>query len=270
MNINDIEEIKKIAKAAGGEILKYYNSDFNVAYKDGNPKSPVTDADLASDKIIKEGLVKYHFPILSEESADDKSRLNSEYVWIVDPLDGTSDFIGKAGEFSVCIGLVQKGEPILGVMYEPVFGRMSFAQKNQGSFLEKNGEKIKLRVSKEAYYDKMTILVSRHHLMPDELKLIEKLKIGNKITRGSVAKITVIAEGQAHIYINSSDKSSEWDTCAGALIIKEAGGKITDMDGNDLVYNNENPRHLRGYVVSNGTRHNDIIKALKSMPGSEN
>src|SRR4030042_2736425 len=102
-----IEEIKDNARKAGEEIMKYYKTDVEVAYKKGDKNSPLTKADLASNEIICEALKKYGWPILSEESADDKSRLNSEYVWIVDPLDGTSDFINKIGEFSVLIGLIK-------------------------------------------------------------------------------------------------------------------------------------------------------------------
>lgn len=262
----DIEEIKKIAKAAGDEILKYYNSDFDVAYKDDDPKSPVTNADLVSDKIIKEGLAKYGWPILSEESADDKSRLNSEYVWIVDPLDGTSDFIKKADEFCVIIALVENNKPILGVVYEPVAGTIYFAERKKGSFKEEEKEIGRIRMSPVSEFSAMKIFLSRSHPGKKEIIFAEKFGIKNKIICGSAGvKICKIAEGLGDIYINSSDKSSEWDTCAGALILREAGGKITDMDGNDLVYNNENPRHLRGYVASNGTRHNDIIKALKKL-----
>ncbi len=245
--------------------MKYYKTDLGVAYKKDDKNSPLTKADLASNKIICEALKKYGWPILSEESADDKSRLNSEYVWIVDPLDGTSDFIEKSDEFSVVIALTRNKMPVLGIMYEPALNRMSYALKERGAYLKEDGTEKKLSISGEKSFEKMSILVSCHHLMPKELQLIERVKIGNKITRGSVAKIAVIAEGKAHIYINSSDKTSEWDTCAGALIIKEAGGEITDLDGNDLVYNNENPRHLRGYVVSNGTKHRDIIEALKGL-----
>src|SRR4030042_4900907 len=114
----DINEIKDNARKAGEEIMKYYKTDVEVAYKKGDKNSPLTKADLASNKIICEALKKYGWPVLSEESADDKSRLNSEYIWIIDPLDGTSDFIKKAEEFCVIVALVENNEPILGVIHE--------------------------------------------------------------------------------------------------------------------------------------------------------
>ncbi len=259
----DIEEIKKIAERAGEEIMKYYKTDLGVTYKKGNKSSPLTKADLASNKIICEALKKYGWPILSEESADDKKRLNFEYVWIVDPLDGTMDFIERTGEFSIIMALVKNKRPIKGVMYEPALGRVSYAEEERGAYLEEGENVKKLEVSQETDFAKMKILLSRFHILEKEKAFIKKLGIGEQQTRGSVAKISVIAEGKAHVYINSSDKTSEWDTCAGALILREAGGKITDMDGNELTYNSEDPRHLNGYVASNGTKHKDIIEALK-------
>lgn len=109
----------------------------------------------------------------------------------------------------------------------------------------------------------MEILFSVHHIGEKEKNFADLVKIGKRENVGSAGiKIARIAESKGDIYVNSSGKSSEWDTCAGALILWEAGGKITDMDGNDLIYNNENPKHSRGYVVSNGMRHEDIIKRL--------
>lgn len=262
----DIEEIKEIAREAGEEIMKYYETDSVVTYKKGDKNSPLTKADLTSNKIICEALKKYGWPILSEELADDKSRLNSEYVWIVDPLDGTKDFIERTGEFCVIIALVKNYQPILGVIYIPVETVCYFAEKDSGTYMESFDNKNKIMIDKESEFSKMVILTSKYHLgkLEEELAKLSDIKEKKQIGSAGI-KISRIAEGKAHIYINSSDKSSEWDTCAGALIIKEAGGKITDLDGNDLIYNNENPRHLRGYVASNGTRHNDIIKALKKL-----
>lgn len=264
MNIAKIEDIKKIACLAGKETLKYYRGKFNVSYKD--VKSPLTEADLVSDRLIRNGLKKYGFPILSEESEDDKKRLNSEYVWIVDPLDGTSDFVEKTGEFAIMIALVKKNQPVMGVIYEPVADCFYYAQENKGSYKEERGRIEKMRVSLVNDFSRMTILVSRNHLLKTEIDFFEKAGIGSKKTAGSAGlKMAKIAAGEAEIYINSSDKTSEWDTCAGVVVLQEAGGKITDMDGNDLTYNNKNPRHLRGYVASNGTRHKDIIQTLKDL-----
>lgn len=261
----DIEDIKKIAQEAGGRILEFYNSEYDVSYKTADKSSPITEADLASNKIVLNGLRKYEFPILSEESTDDKSRLESEYVWIVDPLDGTSDFIEKTGEFSVMIALAKNGEPVLGVVYEPVKKTFYFAEKGEGAFMEKNGETKNLEVSRVNDFSQMTILLSRNHLLESDVKLCENLKIGKKLQRGSVSKMCVIARGDAEIYVNTSNRTGEWDTCAPHLILEEAGGKITDIFGQRLKYNKEIPKNENGFVSSNRMRHDDIIREIKNI-----
>ena len=263
----EIQEIKNIAYLAGQEILKHYNNDLQIAYKKDN--SPLTEADLASDRIIKEGLKKYGFPILSEEATDDfKKRKNSDYVWIVDPLDGTSDFIQKTDEFAVMIGLANKeGGAVLGVVYAPALGELYFAEKGKGSFCEENGKIKKNTVSGKENFSEMAILLSRNHLLETEIKISKKLDLMKKHSGSAGLKICRIAEGKAEIYINSSNKSSEWDTCAGNIILQEAGGRITDVNGEELDYNRSNPRHCEGYVVSNGKCHQSIINELKNCNG---
>jgi len=261
----DIKEINNIAREAGEEILKFYAIDFDVSYKTNDKSSPFTEADLASNRIILERLKKHNFPILSEESVDDKARLNSEYVWMVDPLDGTSDFVGKTDEFSVMIGLVKDGNPILGVVYEPAKKIMYFAEKGKGAFMEKDGPVFKLEVSNKSKFKDMTILFSRNHLLDSDIKLCENLKIGKQIKRGSTSKMCVIARGDAEIYVNTSDRTGEWDTCAPQVILEEAGGKVTDMDGNNLRYNKKIPKNKNGFVATNKTRHNDIVRELNNI-----
>lgn len=260
----DINEIKKIAKKAGDEILKYYKSDYKISYK--AEKSPVTDADLESERIIKKELAKYGWPILSEESADDKSRLNSEHVWIVDPLDGTSDFMDKTDEFSVIIGLVYKNESVLGVVYEPVSEVIYFAEKDKGSYKEKNGNFEKLKTSGCDDIAEMNFLSSRFHQGELELKFREKFGIKNFYKVGSCGlKMVRISSGKGDLYINSSSKSWEWDTSAPQLILEEAGGIFTDLYGQNISYNNNDPRLLKGYIASNGKKHKEIVDALKDL-----
>lgn len=260
MKIN-IEEIKKLAKQAGKKTLEFYSDNIKVYRKKDD--TLVTKADFASNKVIEGELKKYGYPILSEESTDNKSRLKSKKVWIVDPLDGTEDFIQKTDEFCIMIGMAVDGKPQLGVVYEPVTDRMYWALKGQGAFSEENGEKKRLKVSSTDTFSQMSIFISRNHTGEKELKLAKKLKLGDVKELGSCGiKIARIAGGSGEIYINSSDKSSQWDTCAGAIILQEAGGKITDMEGQELVYNVEETYHLKGHVVSNGLRHGEIVKAL--------
>lgn len=262
----DINEIKSIAKKAGEEILRIYESDYDVSYKDEGKKSPVTDADLAANKIIINGLSRYGWPILSEESVDDKSRLNSEYLWTVDPLDGTSDFIKHTGEFSVIIGLIFQKQPVMGVVYEPVCDTFYWAEKNEGAYRQKAQKTAKISVSKNRSFSEMTLLTSRFHLGEAEVKLFKKLNFKAMKKVGSCGlKMIRIAIGEGDLYINSSDKSWEWDTSAPHLILEEAGGRFTDLKGNAITYNNELPRLVNGYIASNGARHAEIIEGLRNL-----
>ncbi len=268
-NIN-VEEIKNIAKTAGEKILEFYNQKYDVSYKDGNESTPLTEADLASEKIINANLKKFNIPILSEEAADDLKRLDSEYVFIVDPLDGTSDFIKRTGEFSVMIGLAKEGKPIMGVAYEPLKKIFYIAEKDKGCFIEKDGKVARVQVNNNDDFSEWKILVSRNHLREEELIIFEKFNFKEKIAMGSVPiKIGKIVSGEAEIYINSSDKTGEWDTCVGQIMIEEAGGKITDMHGEKIVYNKKVPKNLNGFVITNGQRHEEIITELAKIKKGE-
>jgi len=264
MDIN-IEDIKEIARRAGEKILEYYDVDYKIDYKTPDKSSPLTIADLEANKIILDDLKRYGLPVLSEESADEKSRLDSEYVWIVDPLDGTSDFIGKTDEFCVMIGLARNKKPVLGVVYEPSADHLYFAEVGQGAFREVGGRKEKLRVSGEKDFGKMKILVSRSHLMEREVKLIEKLKLKKKTCGSAGLKLCKVASGEGDLYLNTSDRTSEWDTCAGNVILTEAGGKMMDTRGAELTYNNSGSRHWKGFLASNGIYHRELINSLKNI-----
>jgi len=264
MNIN-IEDIKEIARRAGERILECYDGDYKVAYKTPDKSSPLTVADLEANNIILDGLKGYGFSVLSEESADDKSRLDSEYVWIVDPLDGTRDFVGKTGEFCVMIGLVRNKRPVLGVVYEPAADRLYFAEAGQGAFREKDGRRERIRVSDEKDFGRMKILVSRSHLLEKEVRFAEKLRLEKKVCGSAGLKLCRTASGGAEIYANTSDRTSEWDTCAGNIILTEAGGQIMDMHGGELTYNNPDPKHRNGFLASNGVCHQELTRSLKNI-----
>jgi 3'(2'), 5'-bisphosphate nucleotidase len=259
----NIQAIKKIAQQAGKEIMSFYSGEVKVYKKEDG--SPITKADLASNRIIEKELKKFGYPIFSEESVDNKKRLESEKVWIVDPLDGTQDFIQKMDEFCVMIGLAISGKPYLGVIYEPVSGRLYWGLKDKGAFLEEKGKTKKLKVSSVDNFSQMTIFMSRNHLGEKEIKLAKRLKMNPEEIGSCGIKISRVAEGRGEVYINSSDKTSQWDTCAGAAILQEAGGMITDTEGQELIYNIEEPHHLKGQIVSNGLKHREIVEALEEM-----
>ena len=232
--VSELKIAVKAAKKAGEVILKYYKSKYEI--KDKSYHNPVTTADKEADEIIKQILVN-NFPNygwLSEETVDSKKRLLKEKVWVVDPLDGTKEFIEGVPNFVVSIGLVKSGLPILGILYNPVTKELFSASKGKGAFL--NNKRINCR-SKEKT-EEMIILNSRsetRHGLWDPYK--DKFKALKPI--GSVAyKLGLTAAAKADVFASLRPKN-EWDICAGNCIINESGGKLIDLNGNQIKYNLE-------------------------------
>ena len=261
--IPELDIAIKAAQEAGNTILKIYEKDFKTFTKTDN--SPVTDADLQSNKIIKEILSVTKHSILSEEDVDDKNRLSNDMIWIIDPLDGTSDFIDKTGEFTVMIALVENQKPILGVIAWPTEKTLFVAQKNCGAFRYSDNKWKKISVTKISELPKCRTIGSRHHLSDKEKDFIEKIGIKDFTSIGSSLKVGKISSGQAEVYITTTNKMKEWDTAASHCIISEAGGKMTDMLGNELTYNNENVYHQNGILVTNGLIHEKILREFKKL-----
>ncbi|MGD8707958.1 MAG: 3'(2'),5'-bisphosphate nucleotidase CysQ [Nitrosopumilaceae archaeon] len=253
----------KAANEAGKAILEIYGENYKTSTK--HDDSPITEADVKSNEIIKSILSKTPHHILSEEDKDDKSRLTKEMVWIVDPLDGTSDFIDKTGEFTVMIALVKNQKPILGVIGWPTEKTIFAAQKDCGAFRYSNGEWRKISVTNVSELSKCRAVGSRHHLSDKEKSFIEKLGIEDFTSIGSSLKVGKISSGEAEAYITTTNKMKEWDSAASYCIITEAGGKMTDMLGNDLTYNNEIVHHQNGILVTNGLIHNKILEEFKKL-----
>jgi len=261
--IPELDLAIKAAEEAGNTILKIYEKDFKTFTKTDN--SPVTDADLQSNKIIKEILSVTKHSILSEEDVDDKNRLSNDMIWIIDPLDGTSDFIDKTGEFTVMIALVENQKPILGVIAWPTEKTLFVAQKNCGAFRYSDNKWEKISVTKISELPKCRTIGSRHHLSDKEKDFIEKIGIKDFTSIGSSLKVGKISSGQAEVYITTTNKMKEWDTAASHCIISEAGGKMTDMLGNELTYNNKNVYHENGILVTNGLIHDKVVQEFKKL-----
>jgi len=253
-------EMKTAVKAiikAGSVISKIYNKKYSVKVKSN--KEPVCDADIISNRIIFQALKPLGYPILSEESADNLVRLKSKKVWIVDPLDGTNDFINKTGEFTIMLGLVESGLPILGVIYSPTEQVLYYAAKGEGSFMKKEGKTVRLKTSVKTNFNQAKVYTSRFHFSEIEKKFLKRLGIKKLVACGSSKKLCLIASGEGEASINLSDKTWEWDICAADIILSEAGGRLTDRNGKNFVYNKKYPRNLNGYVASNGLMHKKII-----------
>ena len=245
---------------AGKIILDIYNKDFSdsIEYKDD--KSPLTEADKKSNDLICERLKKYapYIDILAEESADDKKRLENKFCFIVDPLDGTKEFVKKNGEFTVNIGLSYKNKTIMGVIYAPCLNKFWYAAKNHGAYaldlnkdiLKLFDENTKIKVSERT--KDLIVMKSRSHSDEKTENLLEKNKHKIKVLtdRGSSLKGCMIAEGLADIYYRFG-YTSEWDTCAMQCIIEEAGGIFVQGDWTEMIYNRENSLNEKGFIILN-------------------
>ena len=251
-----LEKAKLAAIKAGKEIMKIYTWDFEVEIKEDN--SPVTIADKLANDIIIEELSKTWIPILSEEMKDDLKRLESEYLWIVDPIDWTKDFINKTWEFSIMIWLVKNWEVILWVVYLPDNNKLYFAEKNKWSYLKYNWETKKININTE----NNIILISRNHTSDKELKIIDELWLESKPCWSIWVKLWLIAEWKAWNYLNLSRYLKERDSCAPEIILSEAWWYVTDTLWNKLTYNNKNVFLEKWCISTNWINHQKIIDKL--------
>jgi 3'(2'), 5'-bisphosphate nucleotidase len=261
--IPELDIAIEAAKEAGNAILEIYQRNFEISKKKDD--SPITEADLKSNEIIKEILSQTEHAILSEEDKDDQSRLSKDTIWIVDPLDGTSDFIDKTGEFTVMIALIKNKKPILGIIGWPTEKIFFVAQKGSGAFRYSNDEWRKISVTTLAELSKCRVVGSRHHLSDKEKLFIKKLGVKDFTSIGSSLKVGKISSGEAEAYITTTNKMKEWDSAASYCIISEAGGKMTDMLGNDITYNNKEVFHQNGILVTNGLIHDKIVEEFKKL-----
>ena len=259
---NPIPETKiaiDAAQSAAEAVVKIYNKDFSVSHKENN--EPITAADLESNKIIEKYMAQSEFPILSEESSDIKEkRLESKKIWIVDPLDGTTDFVNKTGEFTIMISLVEENIPVLGVISHPTENKLFVAQKDQGAYMYNNLEWKKLLVSNTSVLSQCRVVGSRFHQSENEKNFLNSLGILKFTSKGSSLKVLDICSAKAEIYFTTTNKIKHWDTCASNCLIAEAGGKMTDMSGQPLKYNTENVVHQNGILVTNNIIHQNIVE----------
>lgn len=250
----------RLAREAGTIVNTFYVGSSEVEYK--APDEPVTEADRSANQHIVAN-IRAAFPedgILSEESKDDLSRLERERVWIIDPLDGTKEFIARNGEFSIMIGLAIKGRPVLGVIHQPSSGLLYTGIVGQGAFLHEAGEVIPLHVSDRDRTRDMVLVSSRSHRKQIVDKIRQALRITSESVTGSVGlKVGHIVRQLADVYIHPSPGCKEWDLCAPEAVLRAAGGEITDCWGNRLRYNRRDVRAHNGLIASNGRIHDQIV-----------
>jgi len=246
----------------------YGKESLHIAHK-GEFAEPVTEADFAANKIIVEGL-RAAFPddgLLSEESIDDSARLASRRVWIVDPLDGTKGFIAGNGDFAVQIGLAVEHAAALGVVYLPSKNVLYRAVRDAGAWVENgNAEAQPLRVSAKTDFHEIRLAVSRSHRSPRMSRIVKELGVREEIARGSVGvKVGLLIERRCDVYVHLSPHTKHWDTCAPEIILREAGGRMTDLWNAPFRYNVRDVQNHNGLVATNGALHDELIKRLASL-----
>ncbi len=248
IGLNLLEQVGKIAKRAGDEILKIYKTDFAVEQK--ADRSPVTEADRVAEALITRAIregVTDKYPIVGEEAvaAGKAPEIKDSVFWLVDPLDGTKEFISKNGEFTVNIAIVENGRPVLGVVHAPVT-RKTYWGAAVGTFAQDGDGPERIIKCRTAPATGLVAMVSRSHRGPDMDAYLRRFKIASETSAGSALKFCLVAEGRADIYPRLG-RTMEWDTAAGHAVLRFAGGTVEDLAGQALAYGKpgfENPHFV--------------------------
>ncbi|GIV77472.1 3'(2'),5'-bisphosphate nucleotidase CysQ [Litorilinea aerophila] len=259
----ELEFACKVAREAATIVNTFYIGSSEVRYK--SDREPVTEADRSANQHIVTR-VRAMYPddgILSEESKDDLSRLEKERVWIIDPLDGTKEFIARNGEFSIMIGLAIRGRAMLGVVMQPESGLLYAGAVGHGAYLYEANERIPLRVSDVDKPSRMVLVSSRSHRQQIVDRVRAALRITSERVSGSVGlKVGLIVRRLADLYVHPSPGCKEWDLCAPHALLEAAGGRMTDCWGNPIFFNKRDVRAHNGLVASNGRVHDQIVETV--------
>lgn len=252
----ELEAAKKIAVAAGEAIMEIYETgDFGIEMK--SDQSPLTKADKESNRRIVSYLRELfpEYGILSEEEKDDQSRLEKELCFVIDPLDGTKEFVKRNGQFTVNIALSYRKESVMGVIYVPVTGELYYAARGYGSYLEKDQVVTRLQVAKEDKpLSELRVVMSGSHGCEAMEQLIAQYGWHHLLRIGSSLKGCLVAKGEADVYYRHNP-TMEWDTAAMQCIVEEAGGIFRQMDGTPMTYNRINSLNDKGFYVVNDEKH---------------
>lgn len=254
----DLDLAIRAAREAGAALMHYFRRAGEVWYK--GPDQPVTAADLAADRMLRDALLgeRPSYGWLSEESVDSPDRLGKSRVWVVDPLDGTRSFVEGKPEFAVSVGLASGGEAILGVVFNPATDELYQAAAGGGAFL--NGEPI--RVSPLAGGLRPVAVASGFEIETREFAPFREVW-DTRVLGSTTCKMVRVADGRAHVFLSPGEKQ-EWDVCAADRIVREAGGRVTDLAGAEIRYNRPDPR-VRGVLVTGGIPHDEVLALV--LPG---
>jgi len=256
-----IEPVVGLAEEAGRAILAVYATDFDVQAKDD--QSPLTQADLASHRCIVAGLrsLTPDTPIISEEDGlpDFEVRRSWDRYWLIDPLDGTKEFVNRNGEFTVNIALIESGRPVFGVVHVPVLDKTYVGCAGYGAERRTDGSHDRIRVA-DASRDPVRVVGSRSHRGSSLDTFLDRLGDTDMVPMGSSLKFCVVAEGNADVYPRLGP-TSEWDTAAAQAVVEQAGGRVLRLDGKPLSYN-EKIEILNPYFVVAGPADHDWLALL--------
>lgn len=253
-----LEDCKTLARQAGSAIMEIYESgDFEVEIKNDSFSSPLTKADKVANQIIETGLRRIStYPVISEEGKHNFK--DSAIFWLVDPIDGTKEFIKRNGEFTVNIGLIKDGKPVLGVVYAPAKKMMYFAAVKIGAYKQEDA-KEPVGITATDRHAIPAVVVSRTHMDEETKKFLQRLGEHRIVSMGSSLKLCLVAEGQASVYPRFAP-TSLWDTAAADAIVRAAGGTVTDLRGRNLVYSPIQSLLNPYFIVTDGSK--DYIKLL--------
>lgn len=277
-SLAEILEIARNVAWGASDILSAYYNGKNLQQEletEEDKDGPVTKADLAANHYIVEQLQSQlgteEFGYLSEETFDVKAGkpVDHDWVWIIDPLDGTRDFIDKTGEYCLHIALTYEGRPVIGIVAIPEAGKVYFASKSNGTFVETKDGSIKpIKVSDRAVPEELYLIVSRTHRDERFQKLIDHLPLKGKKYMGSVGgKISTILEQESDIYISLSGKSAakDWDFAAPELILTEAGGQFSYVNGDPVFYNQGDVKKWGCIMATNGHCHQALCQQAATI-----
>jgi 3'(2'), 5'-bisphosphate nucleotidase len=263
-----LDAARVVGRGAARILRSYYRGNGDLAVNEEKKDGPVTAADLAANRYILEKLQETfgqeHFGYLSEETHHGDEPIARDLVWIIDPLDGTRDFIDRTGEYALHIALCYRGRPIVAVVAVPEQEKLYFAASDRGTFVESpEGSVRPIRVSEKERIEEMYLVASRTHRDRRFDALLERLPFKGQNSVGSVGcKISTILERRSDVYISLSGKSAakDWDFAAPELILTEAGGEFTYFDGEPVRYNRGDVRQWGGIMASNGRCHGELCR----------
>ena len=254
------QELVNISKKSALEIMKIYSSDFEVSYK--KDKSPVTEADRISEDIILHEISKIEpgIDIISEEKYfDEENLVSSDYFFLIDPIDGTREFIKKNGEFTINIALMEKNKPVVGIINARALNDIYYAYNSLKSYKISNGnDAVEIRTKQ---HEKTEIMLHSRSIPSRKMQnIIDQYGINQIRSCGSALKFGLLSEGLADMYVRL-DPCYEWDTAAGQVILEGAGGAFFDLDFNEFKYNKPNFLNKHGFIsLANGSQKKPLLK----------